>query len=334
MEPTAAIRIAADALTALTEGDTIRAAKRFAPEMRAGLPPEKLGEMWEQFQADHGAFVKRGDATVEERGSVTLCAMRLAFERGAAHLLVGVEPGGRIVGFYLNAHASEQEQARGIAQIHREVWLSVAMAAMVLFGAAMILGSGKFDLKAAGLGAAGWAAAMMLRFPVVVLGRLRHREEEQIEASVTQAVGPLQEAARLGALSFATMTAASAASLGIGWAAFEAIFVSLSAFGAFRSARGDSERAVRVRGLLLRQRETVRAAPAWALVERIASVALHVGAALLLAWEPSSVIVVAIAHLLYVVVPSRLMATSVARADGFAAVVAGVVLTAGIALGG
>ena len=108
LTPQAALAAAPDAaraavadrfMQALEAADYTAAHALFDERVAAGLPPDKLREVWEALPVQLGPLTSRGPARSESVGGQPVVSYRLAFEKMALDARVGVDDGDRINGF-------------------------------------------------------------------------------------------------------------------------------------------------------------------------------------------------------------------------------------------
>jgi hypothetical protein len=130
-------------------------------------------------------------------------------------------------------------------------------------------------------GALGWTAAMVARIPIGIW-----LSKRQLLRYIVLASGPLEETARLCALSITGRSFASAIYLGLGWTAAEIIYLIVSRQVAFLAR----PLATPMTATTLRSKYLV------VLWERISALAFHLGASLLIAFAPVTTPLMAIGH--------------------------------------
>lgn len=117
LTPQAALAAAPDAaraavadrfMQALEAADYTAAHAFFDERVAAGLPPDKLREVWEALPGQLGPLASRGPARSETVGGMPVTSYRLEFEKMALDARVAVDDAGRVSGFRIvPASASE-----------------------------------------------------------------------------------------------------------------------------------------------------------------------------------------------------------------------------------
>lgn len=77
-----------------------KAAAMFNPQVAAALPPEKLGQIWDQLLAQEGAFQKISATAIAEQSAYHLVTVTCAFATGALNTVVAFDSEGKIAGLH------------------------------------------------------------------------------------------------------------------------------------------------------------------------------------------------------------------------------------------
>jgi len=70
----------------MAKGDFATAAEHFDGEMRAGLPPEKLKEVWRTVTARYGAYRKPISAQTGRAAGFDIAVVKCEFEKGEVYV--------------------------------------------------------------------------------------------------------------------------------------------------------------------------------------------------------------------------------------------------------
>lgn len=144
-------------------------------------------------------------------------------------------------------------------------------------------------------GLVGWSLALVLRAPVAV-GADRLVGRERARRAVVLASGPAEELVRLAAILILGPSVPIAVSLGLGWAAVEAVYALVNGAAVLALLGRDDPEAERVRAMLPSDAMTSPSAPLWGIVERVWASVLHIGFTLLVAAAPPLVLATTVAH--------------------------------------
>ncbi|HKW88864.1 MAG TPA: alpha/beta fold hydrolase [Candidatus Acidoferrales bacterium] len=77
-----------------------KAAAAFNSQVTAALPPDKLGQIWDQLLAQEGAFLQISSASVAEQGAYHVVAVTCIFARGVLNTVVAFDSDGKIAGLH------------------------------------------------------------------------------------------------------------------------------------------------------------------------------------------------------------------------------------------
>lgn len=173
----------------------------------------------------------------------------------------------------------------------------------VLFGAAGY----SVDWPVFGLGALGWIIALFLRGPVAAV--VRKWPEARDKLIVGGSSGVMEEGVRLLLLTFLAASLPDALSAGQGWAAVEVLYVIVNTILILSLMKRTDEKAMQAKEILKAQ-GNLQASPLWGILERIWASAFHIGAALLIAYNPWLALVMVPVHSGLNLTAVRLMKTS------------------------
>jgi murein DD-endopeptidase MepM/ murein hydrolase activator NlpD len=99
-------------LTNILAKDYVAAAKNFNEQMMAALPPEKLGQVFEnQIQPQIGAFKSVREAKTETQGPYTVITLLSNFERGPVNVIVAFDAQGKVGGLFFKPAQPPTEPA-------------------------------------------------------------------------------------------------------------------------------------------------------------------------------------------------------------------------------
>jgi len=184
------------------------------------------------------------------------------------------------------------------ARLRRNTAIATPLTLLVPVAFAVVLASAGADLSlsAAGVGALGWLVALALRAPVSVVALKALGDPERVKPWIVGSSGPLEEGVRLVVLLLVGRSFSEAASIGLGWAAIEIVYTTITGFVTLSLVRRTDEQAVQAREMLEAQGMLRETGPALGIVERIGASALHIGFTLLVAWRPLLVIATAVVH--------------------------------------
>jgi len=140
-----------------------------------------------------------------------------------------------------------------------------------------------------GIGALGWVVALLLRNPIALALKAALRTPERVQPWIVLASGPCEELTRLAAVLLVGRAFAPALSLGLGWAAIEVVYTLVNQAVVGSLMMRTDEKARRARELLAAQGADALITPNAPLIgiyERVPASAIHMGFALLIAWQP------------------------------------------------
>jgi hypothetical protein len=166
----------------------------------------------------------------------------------------------------------------------------------VAFAVALDWAGADLSVGAVGLGAAGWLVALVSRMPVVLLLTRLLGDQERVKPWVIGSSGPLEEGIRLVVLLLVGRSFGEAASIGLGWAAIEVVYTTLTGFITLSLVRRTDAEAMQARALLEAQGMLRETGPALGVLERIGASALHIGFTLLISWRLPLAILTAVLH--------------------------------------
>lgn len=173
--------------------------------------------------------------------------------------------------------------------------LPVYILVPVLFMSAFYAAGYAPDWKAFGLGALGWFVALLLRGPVSAL--VAKLPEEKGRNILALSSGPLEESVRLLLVAFTSVAASSAGivAAGQGWAAIEVLFTIVNIVALTTLANKTDEKAMEAKKFLAAQGQ-LNVSPLWGVIERIWASAFHIGATMIVAFNPWTVIILIPLH--------------------------------------
>ncbi|MBE3570011.1 MAG: YhfC family intramembrane metalloprotease [Bacillales bacterium] len=184
--------------------------------------------------------------------------------------------------------------------------------------------------QAFGLGALGWIIALLLRGPVSAIA-MKTSSKEKAQSIVVSFSGPLEEGVRFGLLLLTSTSFSWAISLGQGWAAVEVLFTIVNGIVFISLANRTDEKAMQAKEMLQSQ-GNFTATPLWGLIERIFASAYHIGATLVMAQIPWTVLLFIPFHSLFNLLSVKLLKKSIVLTEVFIAFVGIVVLLLGFVL--
>ncbi len=182
-----------------------------------------------------------------------------------------------------------------------------------------------------GIGAVGWWAAYLLRMPIsLVLSKGRTDRQPK---GIVYFSGPLEEGVRLVVLLIFGASMSTALSIGQGWAAIEVVFAIVQGIAITSLKYRTDEKALQAKAMLAENGIPTEGNPIWGAVERVFASAFHIGAALVIAWNPWLVIVMTPVHTGFnVTILGAVKRWSIAAGEAVAAGFGTVVLAAGLLL--
>lgn len=213
-------------------------------------------------------------------------------------------------------------------------YVAVPVLLALLFALA---GNSPMDWSAFGLGVLGWIVALLLRGPVAAM--VMKLPQSAGQTIVVASSGVLEEGVRLGLLSLtlAAPLAASAASadsvpwvlsIGQGWAAIEVVYTIVSGFATIALLGRTDDKAKQAQAIIASQ-GTDRLHPMWGAAERLFASLFHIGATLLIAYEPWLAAILIPVHSLLNLSALWLMKRSIVAAECLVAAVGTIVMAAG-----
>ncbi len=195
---------------------------------------------------------------------------------------------------------------------------------------ALVFGSLGYPVQwgAFGIGALGWMIALFLRAPLALLAG-KFANPSTAKLIVVGSSGPLEETVRLIVLALTSFSLPNALSVGQGWAAIEVVYAVMSGIMMIVLANGTDEKSVQARQMMEQQGMRTDLSPLVGVIERITASAYHIGAALLIAFQPWLVLLLVPAHSLLNLGAMRLMKTSIVWTEILVATVGIAALAAG-----
>lgn len=182
--------------------------------------------------------------------------------------------------------------------LRRNTMLATPLVLLVPVGFAIVLSQLGADLEwsTLGIGALGWFGALMLRGPLAAVLSQTMRDEEKVKNIIVASSGPIEEVVRLVLLLWIGRSFSDAAAIGIGWAAIEVLYTTMTGFITLSLMRRTDPEAMQARELLESQGMIRETGPWLGIVERIGATALHIGFTLFVAWRPVAAVSTAIVH--------------------------------------
>lgn len=181
-----------------------------------------------------------------------------------------------------------------------------------------------------GLGALGWWGAYLLRMPVLLV--MSKRNPGQQPKAIVYFSGPFEEGVRLIALLVFGTALSNALSIGQGWAAIEVAFAIVQGIAVTSLKHRTDDKAMQAKAAMAESGIPTDGSALWGVVERVFASAFHIGATLVIAWNPWLVIVMVPLHTAFNVTILRAIKKSIALGESVAAVFGSVVLAAGLLL--
>ena len=182
-------------------------------------------------------------------------------------------------------------------------------------------------------GALGWLIALVLRAPVAVAAMRFAGSQERAQPWITASSGPLEEGVRLVVLLVVGRDPATAAAIGLGWAAIEVLYSLVNGVAMLSLLGRDDPEAQQARALMPMRAALEPSAPWWGLIERITASVLHIGFTLIVAAQPLLAVVTAPVHSAVNLALLRAgRSASLARLEATLAIVAAFVLAVAVAL--
>ncbi|MDQ0196841.1 YhfC family glutamic-type intramembrane protease [Paenibacillus wynnii] len=187
----------------------------------------------------------------------------------------------------------------------------------------------ELDWKGFGLGALGWTVALFLRGPLSLL--VQKWPPEKAKNVIVSSSGVLEEGVRLILLVLTSTSFTWAQSVGQGWAAIEVLFVIINVIMITALINRTDEKAMQAKEMLQAQ-GNIQASPLWGILERIWASAFHIGATLIIAHNPWSVILLIPLHSGLNLVAVRIAKASIFGTNMLVAALGLVTLTVGLLL--
>lgn len=182
--------------------------------------------------------------------------------------------------------------------LRRNTMLATPLALLVPVGFAVVLSWLGADLEwsTLGFGALGWVGALMLRAPLAAILSQTLRDDDRVKNIIVGSSGPLEEGVRLLLLILVGRSFSEAAAIGIGWAAVEVLYTTVTGFLTLSLMRRTDPEAMQARQMLEAQGMIRETGPWLGVVERIGATALHIGFTFIVAWNLWAAIVTAVVH--------------------------------------
>lgn len=182
--------------------------------------------------------------------------------------------------------------------LRRNTLIATPVTLLVPVGFAVVLTALGAELAWSTLvfGALGWFGALMLRGPLAAVLSQTMRDEERVKTIIMASSGPFEEGVRVLLLIAVGRSFSDAAAIGIGWAAIEVIYTSITGFLTLSLLRRTDPEAMQARQMLEAQGMIRETGPWLGIVERIGATALHIGFTFIVAWNLWAAIGTAIVH--------------------------------------
>jgi hypothetical protein len=172
-------------------------------------------------------------------------------------------------------------------------FLPLYMLVPVMFWALFHSTGYELNWKGFGLGALGWFVALFLRGPLSLL--VQKWPPEKAKNVIVGSSGVLEEGVRLILIALTSTSFSWAQSVGQGWAAVEVVFVIVNVIMISTLVNRTDEKAMQAKELLKAQ-GNIQASPLWGILERIWASSFHIGATLMVAFNPWLVLIVIPLH--------------------------------------
>jgi hypothetical protein len=172
----------------------------------------------------------------------------------------------------------------------------VALLVPVAFAALLVALGADLRWSAIGFGALGWIGALMLRAPLAAILSVVLGDPERVKPWIVGSSGPIEEGVRLLVLILVGRSFTEAAMIGVGWAAIEVVYTTMTGFITLSLVKRNDPEAVKAREMLQSQGMLRETGPALGVIERIGASALHIGFTLIVAWTPVWVVATALVH--------------------------------------
>ena len=182
--------------------------------------------------------------------------------------------------------------------LRRNTLIATPIALLVPVAFALVLMGLGADLawSALGFGALGWFGALMLRGPLAAVLSQTMRDQDRVKTIIVASSGPIEEGVRLLLLLLVGRGFSDAAAIGIGWAAIEVVYTTVTGFITLSLLRRTDPEAMQARQILEAQGMIRETGPWLGIVERIGATALHIGFTFIVAWSLWAAIGTAILH--------------------------------------
>lgn len=180
-----------------------------------------------------------------------------------------------------------------------------------------------------GIGALGWLAALVLRGPIAVISH-KLMKEHRAKLTVVASSGPLEEGVRLAVLALTSFSLSNAVSIGQGWAAIEVVYSVINGLMILVIINKKDEKSAQALQILEQQGMRTDLSPLVGVIERVTASAFHIGATLLIAYEPWLVLLLIPAHSLLNLGAVRFVKASIFWTEVYVGIVGFAVLTAGM----
>lgn len=193
--------------------------------------------------------------------------------------------------------ASSRSELRYEA-LRRNTLMATPVTWLVPVGFALVLMWLGVDLSWSkmGIGVLGWFGALMLRGPLAAVLSQTMRDEDRVKNIIIGSSGLLEEGVRVLLLIMAGRSFSDAAAIGIGWAAIEVLYTTMTGFLTLSLMRRTDPEAMQARQIIEAQGLIRETGPWLGVVERIGATALHLGFTFIVAWNLWTAIGIAILH--------------------------------------
>lgn len=172
----------------------------------------------------------------------------------------------------------------------------VTLLVPVAFALVLVALGAELEWSTLGFGALGWVGALMLRGPLAAVLSQTMRDEERVKSIIMASSGPFEEGVRVLLLLLAGRTFSGAAAIGIGWAAIEVVYTTITGFLTLSLLRRTDPEAMQARQMLEAQGMIRETGPWLGIIERVGATALHLGFTFIVAWNLWAALGTAIIH--------------------------------------
>jgi len=281
----------------LAAGDFEGVVADFDETMARALSAQQLRMAWDQSMAVWGPFRNTGQVTTESQGGFTVAVVECEGEQSNFRISISFDPNVRIGGLFIQPPEHSPLAADDAAKLDRVGSILKWVAPVYILVPVAFLLAGRLLWDVDGywgpffVGTLGWTLALGLRAPVGLIAKRMSKSPRVLQNVTVASSGPLEELTRLVLLLVVGTTFSPAYMLGLGWASIEVLYAVGVGFVTANLARREDDRGAALRAQFKGSLDTPAVGPVVGILERVSASAIHIGFALMIAFNPLLVLV-------------------------------------------